>query len=108
MFDPRGGVCVLACLGFIDDLMHGGKWEESTRLCRHQRSNVLWGILAALGIARKQLDTAEIALAELGEVAKVTSSSHNLDIPQCCILLACCCCCCCLGGVYPVYQVGSI
>lgn len=53
------------------ELGRGGRWEEATRLCRHQRAPQLWAALASMSLSRRQLDTAEIALAELSEVAKV-------------------------------------
>lgn len=55
----------------LDDLCRSSKWEEATRLCRHQKSRFLWASLASMAIAKKQLESAEIALAELNEVSKV-------------------------------------
>lgn len=55
----------------LDELMRAGKWDEAVRLSRHQKSNVLWASLASTALSKRQLDTAEIALAELNEVAKV-------------------------------------
>jgi intraflagellar transport protein 80 len=54
------------------ELTRAGRWEEATRLCRVQRSNTLWATLASMAVAKKQLDSAEIALSELNEVAKVS------------------------------------
>jgi hypothetical protein len=56
------------------ELARASRWGEAMRLCRHQKSRVLWGCLAAQALSKKQLDTAEQALAELDEVAKVRSS----------------------------------
>lgn len=57
------------------DLMYtlgrGGRWEEALRLCRYQKSSPLWGTLAVMSLARRELQTLEICLAELNEVAKV-------------------------------------
>jgi len=64
------------------ELTRGGRWEESIRLCRHQKSETLWGTLAAMAIAKKQLDPAEIALSELNEVAKVEFIQHIKAIPS--------------------------
>jgi hypothetical protein len=55
------------------EFARGNKWEESLRLCRHQRSESVWATLAGFALAKKQLDTLECCLAELNEVAKVTS-----------------------------------
>ena len=51
-----------------------GRWDEGTRLCRHQKSPLLWACLAGLALAKKQLDAAEMGLAQIDEVAKVSQS----------------------------------
>ena len=48
------------------------------RLCRHQKSNPLWVSLASAALGKKQLDTAEIALAEINEVTKVIIASSGI------------------------------
>ena len=48
------------------------------RLCRHQKSNPLWVSLASAALGKKQLDTAEIALAEINEVTKVIIASCGI------------------------------
>jgi intraflagellar transport protein 80 len=53
------------------DLTRSSKWDEAVRLCRHQKIAPLWATLSTMAIAKKQLDTAEIALSEVSEVAKV-------------------------------------
>lgn len=57
------------------DLMYSlgreNRWEEALRLCRYQKSSSLWGTLAVMSLARRELQTLEICLAELNEVAKV-------------------------------------
>jgi intraflagellar transport protein 80 len=55
----------------LDELTRQGKWEESRRLCRLQNSDFLWASLASMALYKKDLETAEIALAELAEVPKV-------------------------------------
>jgi hypothetical protein len=50
------------------------------RLCRHQKSAQLWVSLASAALGKKQLDTAEIALAEINEVSKV-STTHPVHLP---------------------------
>ena len=52
-------------------LVRGSKWDESLRLCRHQRSQPLWASLACMSLLKKQLEIVEICLAEVNEVAKV-------------------------------------
>ena len=54
------------------ELTRGGRWEEATRLCRHQKSPQLWATLAVMALSKKQLDSAETCLAELDEVTKVS------------------------------------
>lgn len=53
------------------EFSRSGRWDESLRLCRHQRSEPLWAALYGLSLAKKQLDTVEMCLAELNEVPKV-------------------------------------
>lgn len=71
----------------LDEFVRAGKWEEATRLCRvhtnNNASNVisgskvspssyLWGSLTAQAMAKKQLEVAESAYAELLDAPKVT------------------------------------
>lgn len=53
------------------EFVRSGRWDEATRLCRHQKTTCLWAALGSMALAKKQLDTAEIALAELNEITKV-------------------------------------
>ena len=46
-----------------------------TVLHRHQKTPSLWGTLAAAAISKKQLDTAEVALCEVNEIAKVCAQT---------------------------------
>lgn len=64
------------------DLARGNRWEEAVRLCRHQKSNILWSTLAAMALANKQLETAEIALADVNEVPKVEYIQYIKSIPS--------------------------
>lgn len=66
----------------LDELVRSNKWDEATRLCRHQGMQYLWGSVAALALNKKQLEVAEIALAELSEVAKVEYIQYIKDIPS--------------------------
>jgi intraflagellar transport protein 80 len=60
-----------ADIPLLDELTRQGKWEESRRLCRLQKAPYLWASLACMALTKKDLETAEIALAELNEVPKV-------------------------------------
>eukprot|EP00607_Mallomonas_marina_P004382 CAMPEP_0182436838 /NCGR_PEP_ID=MMETSP1167-20130531/83886_1 /TAXON_ID=2988 /ORGANISM="Mallomonas Sp, Strain CCMP3275" /LENGTH=784 /DNA_ID=CAMNT_0024629435 /DNA_START=43 /DNA_END=2397 /DNA_ORIENTATION=+ len=63
-------------------LTRTSKWEEALRLCRHQRSPPLWATLAVMALPKKQLDIAEISLAEIDEVARVEYIQYIKDIPS--------------------------
>lgn len=55
------------------EFARSSRWDEAVRLCRHQKTPFLWATLAGMALSKKQLETAEIALSELNEVAKVFS-----------------------------------
>ncbi len=79
--------CVLFSNSSLDvtllyEYVRANKWEESIRLCRHQKSEALWGCLAGMALAKKQLDMAESSLAELNEVAKVEYIQAIKQIPS--------------------------
>ena len=60
-------------IDLLYELGRAGRWNECVRLCRHQKSDLLWATLAAMSLNKKHLDTVETCLAELNEVAKVKS-----------------------------------
>lgn len=64
------------------ELARSGKWDECLRLCRYQRSSVMWGTLASLALAKRHLDTVEICLAESNEVAKVEYIQYIKAVPS--------------------------
>lgn len=66
----------------LDDLMRQNKWEEAVKLCRLQKANYLWASLAAGAIQKKELETAEISLAELNEIPKFEYIQHIRNIPS--------------------------
>jgi intraflagellar transport protein 80 len=69
-------------ISILYDLIRSSRWDEATRLCRHQKSSTLWGSLASVALAKKQLETVEIALCELNEVAKVEYIQFIKSIPS--------------------------
>jgi len=71
-----------ADIPLLDELMRASKWDEAVRLSRHQKSPILWASLASMALSKRQLDTAEIALAELDEVAKVEYLQYIKTIPS--------------------------
>lgn len=69
-------------ISLLYELTRGGKWDEALRLCRHIKSNHLWVSLASAALNKRILDTAEIALAEINEVAKVEYIQYVKKIPS--------------------------
>lgn len=69
-------------IALLYQLSRAGKWEECVRLCRHQRSSCLWATLASMALSKRQLDTAEQALAEINEVTKVEYVQYIKGIPS--------------------------
>mmetsp|Transcript_32401 Transcript_32401/g.30905 ORF Transcript_32401/g.30905 Transcript_32401/m.30905 type:complete len:777 (-) Transcript_32401:82-2412(-) len=69
-------------ISLLYELTRAGRWDESLRLCRHQKSPPLWVSLASAALGKKQLDTAEICLAEINEVTKVEYIQHIKSIPS--------------------------
>lgn len=69
-------------LDLIYTLGRGNRWDECLRLCRYQRSSALWGTLAVMALAQRELNTLEICLAELNEVAKVEYVQYIKTIPS--------------------------
>jgi len=69
-------------VGLLYELARAGKWDEGLRLCRHQKSKHLWACLASAALSKRQLDTAEVALSQCDEVAKVEYIQHIKTIPS--------------------------
>lgn len=69
-------------ISLLYQLSRASKWEECVRLCRHQRDEHLWATLASMAISKRQLDTAEQALAEINEVTKVEYIQYVKGIPS--------------------------
>ncbi len=64
------------------ELTRANKWDEAIRLCRSQKSSHLWACVASMSLAKRQLNVAENALAELNEVAKVEYIQTIKAIPS--------------------------
>uniref|UniRef100_A0A1A8F3D9 Intraflagellar transport 80 homolog n=2 Tax=Nothobranchius korthausae TaxID=1143690 RepID=A0A1A8F3D9_9TELE len=47
------------------------RWEDALRLCRFAKDRCLWACLAGMAMANRELSTAEIAYAALGELPRV-------------------------------------
>ena len=70
--------------GMLHDFCKGVnvRWENAIRLCRFVKSEAMWATLAAMAIEGMHLDTAEIALAELGRIDKLNYIMYIKDIPS--------------------------
>lgn len=66
-------------------VLHGyvssSHWEDALRLCRFVKDEALWGCLAAMSTAARDLNTAEVAYAALEEVDKVYYIQHIKSLP---------------------------
>lgn len=47
------------------------RWEDALRLCRFAKDQSLWACLAAMAMANRELTTAEMAYASIGELPRV-------------------------------------
>jgi len=59
-----------------------GNWEKAIRLCRYVKEPTLWACLAAMALHARELNTAEISLAAIDEVAKVQFINFVKTIPS--------------------------
>ncbi|XP_048859543.1 intraflagellar transport protein 80 homolog isoform X3 [Brienomyrus brachyistius] len=57
-------------------------WDDALRLCRFAKDQTLWASLAAMAIANKELNTAEVAYAAVGEVDKVQYINSIKELPS--------------------------
>ena len=64
------------------ELSRAGRWNECIRLCRHQNSQVLWGTLSTMALAKKNIDTVETCLAEINEIPKLEYIQYIKAIPS--------------------------
>ncbi|NWH89506.1 IFT80 protein, partial [Aegithalos caudatus] len=57
-------------------------WQDGLRLCRFVKDQTLWACLAAMAVANKDMATAEIAYAAIGEIDKVQYINSIKDLPS--------------------------
>lgn len=69
-------------IDLLYELARVGKWDESLRLCRHQKTPHLYACLTGMALAKKQLETVEMCLAQLDEVAKVEYIQYIKAVPS--------------------------
>ncbi|XP_064241171.1 intraflagellar transport protein 80 homolog isoform X2 [Passer domesticus] len=67
-------------------ILHGhvssSRWEDGLRLCRFVKDQTLWACLAAMAVANKDMSTAEIAYAAIGEIDKVQYINSIKELPS--------------------------
>uniref|UniRef100_U3JF83 Intraflagellar transport 80 n=1 Tax=Ficedula albicollis TaxID=59894 RepID=U3JF83_FICAL len=72
--------------GYYAAILHGyvgaARWQDGVRLCRFVKDQTLWACLAAMAVAHKDMTTAEIAYAAIGEIDKVQYINSIKDLPS--------------------------
>ncbi|XP_067307985.1 intraflagellar transport protein 80 homolog [Pseudorasbora parva] len=58
------------------------RWEDGLRICRFAKDQALWSCLAGLAMANRELSTAEVAYAAIGEIDKVQYINFIKDLPS--------------------------
>ncbi|XP_067102166.1 intraflagellar transport protein 80 homolog [Osmerus mordax] len=58
------------------------RWEDALRLCRFAKDQSLWACLAGMAMANRELSTAEVAYAAIGEVDKVQYITSMKELPS--------------------------
>ncbi|XP_067221151.1 intraflagellar transport protein 80 homolog isoform X2 [Chanodichthys erythropterus] len=58
------------------------RWEDGLRICRFAKDQTLWSCLAGLAMAHRELSTAEVAYAAIGEIDKVQYINFIKDLPS--------------------------
>ncbi|KAK2538520.1 Ift80 [Columba guinea] len=66
----------------LHEYVSSSKWEDAVRLCRFVKDQTLWACLAAMAVANKDMATAEIAYASIGEIDKVQYINSIKDLPS--------------------------
>lgn len=66
----------------LHEYVSSSKWEDAVRLCRFVKEQSLWACLAAMAVANRDMVTAEIAYAAVGEIDKVRYINAMKDLPS--------------------------
>ncbi|XP_069752879.1 intraflagellar transport protein 80 homolog isoform X2 [Narcine bancroftii] len=66
----------------LHEYVSGSRWDDAVRLCRFVKEQTMWSCLAAMAIAHKDLMTAEVAYAAIGEIDKVQYINMIKDLPS--------------------------
>ncbi|XP_026225134.1 intraflagellar transport protein 80 homolog [Anabas testudineus] len=57
--------------GLLHEYSTSARWEDALRLCRFAKDQSLWACLAGMSMANRELSTAEMAYAAIGELPRV-------------------------------------
>ncbi|XP_016360970.1 intraflagellar transport protein 80 homolog [Sinocyclocheilus anshuiensis] len=80
------GSLVCTAVSPYPSLLHeytgSGRWEDTLRICRFAKDQTLWSCLAGLAMANRELSTAEVAYAAIGEIDKVQYINFIKDLPS--------------------------
>ncbi|XP_006861914.1 PREDICTED: intraflagellar transport protein 80 homolog [Chrysochloris asiatica] len=66
----------------LHEYVSSSKWEDAVRLCRFVKEQTLWACLAAMSVANRDMATAEIAYAAIGEIDKVQYINSIKNLPS--------------------------
>ncbi|XP_070099117.1 intraflagellar transport protein 80 homolog isoform X1 [Equus caballus] len=66
----------------LHEYVSSSKWEDAVRLCRFVKEQTMWACLAAMAVANRDMTTAEIAYAAIGEIDKVQYINFIKDLPS--------------------------
>ncbi|NXD38409.1 IFT80 protein, partial [Copsychus sechellarum] len=66
----------------LHEYVSSARWRDGVRLCRFVKDQTLWACLAAMAVANKDMTTAEIAYAAIGEIDKVQYINSIKDLPS--------------------------
>ncbi|XP_070947287.1 intraflagellar transport protein 80 homolog isoform X2 [Macaca nemestrina] len=66
----------------LHEYVSSSKWEDAVRLCRFVKEQTMWACLAAMAVANRDMTTAEIAYAAIGEIDKVQYINSIKSLPS--------------------------
>ncbi|KAB0374163.1 hypothetical protein FD755_014419 [Muntiacus reevesi] len=66
----------------LHEYVSSSKWEDAVRLCRFVKEQTTWACLAAMAVANRDMTTAEIAYAAIGEIDKVQYINSIKNLPS--------------------------
>lgn len=61
----------------LHEYVSSSKWEDAVRLCRFVKEQTMWACLAAMAVANRDMTTAEIAYAAIGEGTGIGCKIQN-------------------------------